>query len=250
MEEITLDPQRMPKHIAIIMDGNGRWAKQRGLDRVFGHREGANAVRRIVRACGELQIPYLTLYAFSTENWNRPKYEVEALMALLVKSIQEEVPELMKNNVRLNAIGHLADLPQQCQDALTEAIRTTSANTGLTLTISLSYSGRSELKYCMREIAKKAKENKINIDEISEETICQHLYTSALPDPDIMIRTGGEQRVSNFLLWQIAYAELFFTPVMWPDFDKPHLLEILSQYQNRERRYGKTSEQIAASTKI
>lgn len=245
MEEIKLNTEKLPKHIAIIMDGNGRWAKQKGLDRIFGHREGANAVRRIVRACGVLRIPYLTLYAFSTENWNRPQYEVEALMTLLIKSIHDEVPELMKNQVRLNAIGHLEDLPQACQQALSEAIRTTSQNKGLTLTLSLSYSGRTELQYTFRKIAEKIENQEISINDINEELIAENLYTSGIPDPDILIRTGGEQRVSNFLLWQIAYAELFFSPVMWPDFNEEHLHEIIYQFQNRERRFGKTSEQIA-----
>ena len=246
MDKMNLDPNNMPKHVAIIMDGNGRWAKQRGMERVFGHREGTNAVRRIVRACGELQIPYLTLYAFSTENWNRPKAEVDALMTLLVQAIHDEVPELNRNRVRLNAIGHLTDLPQQCQEALSQAIADTAGNTGLTLTLSLSYSGRNELTRCMKAIAESVATGEIAPADIDEKFIAGYLDTALLPDPDILIRTGGEQRVSNFLLWQIAYAELFFSPVLWPDFDKAHLLDIIAQYQNRERRYGKTSEQIKA----
>ena len=234
----------MPRHIAIIMDGNGRWAQQRGMDRVMGHRAGAEAVRRIVEECGRLGIPFLTLYAFSTENWNRPQYEIEALMRLLSASIREEVPKLMENHVRLNAIGHLEDLPQVCQDELAEACRLTAPNDGITLTLSLSYSGRSELKYCMRKLAQQVTEGIINSQDIEEQTITENLYTAGMPDPDILIRTGGEQRISNFLLWQIAYAELFFTPVMWPDFNGQHLCEIISQYQNRERRFGKTGEQV------
>ena len=234
----------MPRHIAIIMDGNGRWAQQRGMDRVMGHREGVETVRRIVEECGRLHIPYLTLYAFSTENWNRPQYEVEALMRLMSAAIRNEVPKLMENHVRLNAIGHLEDLPQVCRDELAEACRLTASNDGITLTLSLSYSGRSELKYCMRKLAQQAADGIINPQDIEEQTITENLYTAGMPDPDILIRTGGEQRISNFLLWQIAYAELFFTPVMWPDFNGQHLREIISQYQNRERRFGKTGEQV------
>ena len=245
MADFNLNKNNLPQHIAIIMDGNGRWAKQRGLERVFGHKEGANALRRIVRACGELQIPFLTVYAFSTENWNRPKAEVEALMTLLVQSIHTELPELMKNQVRLNAIGHLEDLPQHCQQELADAIKTTHQNSGLTLTLSLSYSGRSELKYTIREIIEKVNNQEININDIDENIISKYLYTHSLPDPDILIRTGGEQRISNFLLWQIAYTELFFSPILWPDFNAEHLNDIIAQFQNRERRFGKTSEQIA-----
>lgn len=243
-ENITIDPSKLPQHIAIIMDGNGRWAKQHGLDRIFGHREGANAVRRAVEETGKLGIPYLTLYAFSTENWNRPRYEVEALMTLLVKSIRNEVDNLNENNVRLNAIGNLDDLPDNCRQELRSAIEKLSRNTGLTLTLSLSYSGRSELKHCISKIAKKIENKEIRSSDISDEVVRENLYTHNLPDPDILIRTGGEQRVSNFLLWQIAYAELFFLPVMWPDFTGEHLREVISQYQNRERRFGKTSEQL------
>lgn len=234
----------MPQHIAIIMDGNGRWAQQRGMDRVMGHREGVETVRRIVEECGKLHIPYLTLYAFSTENWNRPQYEVEALMRLMSAAIRSEVPKLMENHVRLNAIGHLEDLPQVCQDELAEACQLTAKNDGLTLTLSLSYSGRSELKYCMRALAQQVANGQLKPQDIEEQTITKHLYTAGMPEPDILIRTGGEQRISNFLLWQIAYAELFFTPVMWPDFSGQHLREIISQFQNRERRFGKTGEQV------
>lgn len=243
-KDIALQKDNLPRHIAIIMDGNGRWAKQRGMERVMGHQAGAETVRRIVEECGRLGIPYLTLYAFSTENWNRPQQEVEALMRLLSASIRQEVPKLMENHVRLNAIGHLEDLPQVCREELAEACRLTANNDGLTLTLSLSYSGRSELKYCIRKLAQQVAEGTINPQDIEEQTISNTLYTAAMPDPDILIRTGGEQRISNFLLWQIAYAELFFTPVMWPDFNRQHLREIIWQYQNRERRFGKTSEQV------
>lgn len=243
----SIDPQRLPQHIAIIMDGNGRWAKQRGLDRTFGHQEGANTVRRILKECGRLGIPYLTLYAFSTENWNRPKAEVDALMSLLVRALHEELPNLMENQVRLNVIGNLDDLPQQCREGLASAIQQTSNNTRITLTLALSYSGRSELKNCISKIAKKIENHELSSKDITDEIITQNLYTHTLPDPDIMIRTGGEQRVSNFLLWQIAYAELFFSPVLWPDFDCEHLHDIILQYQSRERRFGKTSEQINAT---
>lgn len=243
----SIDTHRLPQHIAIIMDGNGRWAKQRGLDRTFGHKEGANTVRRILRVCGRLGIPYLTLYAFSTENWNRPKAEVDALMSLLVSALRDELPQLMGNQVRLNVIGNLDDLPLPCRQGLDDAIRRTSANTRITLTLALSYSGRSELKNCMKKIAEKIENQELSSKEISDEIILQNLYTHALPDPDILIRTGGEQRVSNFLLWQIAYAELFFSPILWPDFSEEHLRDIIIQYQSRERRFGKTSEQINAS---
>ena len=240
----TIDTSRLPQHIAIIMDGNGRWAKQRGLDRTFGHKEGANTVRRILRECGRLGIPYLTLYAFSTENWNRPKAEVDALMSLLVSALHDELPQLMENQVRLNVIGNREDLPLPCRQGLDDAIRQTSENTRITLTLALSYSGRSELKKCISKIAEKIENQELSSKEITDKIIIQNLYTNTLPDPDILIRTGGEQRISNFLLWQIAYAELFFSPVLWPDFNEEHLRDIIVQYQSRERRFGKTSEQI------
>lgn len=230
--------------MAIIMDGNGRWARQRGMERVFGHQEGAKAVRRVVEAAGRAGISYLTLYTFSTENWNRPAEEVNALMALLGKAIQNEVPDLMKNNVRLNAIGCLDDLPAQCREALEQAMDATSANTGMTLSLALSYSGRSELRNAFRKIGESVVNKEIMPDEITEQTIADHLYTASIPDPDVLIRTGGECRISNFLLWQLAYTEFFFLPVMWPDFSEQHLLSVLEQYQNRERRFGKTSDQV------
>ena len=232
------------QHIAIIMDGNGRWAKQRGLERVFGHKEGANAVRRVVEEAGKLQIPYLTLYTFSTENWNRPEAEVTALMSLLVSAIRNETANLIQNNVRLNAIGNLDDLPEACRKELLDAIAQTSHCTGLTLTLALSYSGRSELTRATREIARKVSEGTLSPEAVTDETISNSLYTSNMPDPDILIRTGGEQRISNFLLWQLAYTELFFLPVMWPDFTGAHLREVIDRFLSRERRFGKTSEQV------
>ena len=232
------------QHIAIIMDGNGRWAKPRGLERVFGHKEGANAVRRVVEEAGKLQIPYLTLYTFSTENWNRPEAEVTALMSLLVSAIRNETANLIQNNVRLNAIGNLDDLPEACRKELLDAIAQTSHCTGLTLTLALSYSGRSELTRATREIARKVSEGTLSPEAVTDETISNSLYTSNMPDPDILIRTGGEQRISNFLLWQLAYTELFFLPVMWPDFTGAHLREVIDRFLSRERRFGKTSEQV------
>ena len=232
------------KHIAIIMDGNGRWAKQHGLERVYGHKEGANAVRRVVEEAGKLQIPYLTLYTFSTENWNRPEAEVTALMSLLVSAIREETDNLIRNNVRLNAIGNLDDLPESCRRELADAIRRTSHCTGLTLTLALSYSGRSELTRTTRQITKLAADGKLAPEAVTDETISNLLYTNGMPDPDILIRTGGEQRISNFLLWQIAYTELFFLPVMWPDFTGEHLRDVIDRFLSRERRFGKTSEQL------
>ena len=232
------------QHIAIIMDGNGRWAKQRGLERVFGHKEGANAVRRVVEEAGKMQIPYLTLYTFSTENWNRPEAEVTALMSLLVSAIRNETANLIKNNVRLNAIGNLGDLPESCRKELLDAIAQTSHCTGLTLTLALSYSGRSELTSATREIAQKVANGSLTPEAITDEFISNNLYTSDMPDPDILIRTGGEQRISNFLLWQLAYTELFFLPVMWPDFTGEHLREVIGSFLSRERRFGKTSEQV------
>ncbi len=238
------DKNTLPQHIAIIMDGNGRWAKEKGLDRVYGHQEGANTVRKILEETGKLGIPYLTLYAFSTENWNRPPAEVEALMTLLVRSIHNEIDNLMQNQVRLKVIGNIGDLPQTCQEELQNAIETTSHNTGITLTLALSYSGRWELIEAAKKIAQQVQTQKIDLDSIDEKTIADALNTSNIPDPDILIRTGGECRISNFLLWQIAYTELFFSPVMWPDFNEGDLHEIIAQFQSRERRFGKTSEQV------
>ncbi|MBX2905581.1 MAG: isoprenyl transferase [Taibaiella sp.] len=240
----TLDRSRLPQHIAIIMDGNGRWAKERGEDRVYGHYEGVVSVRSIVDACGELGIGYLTLYAFSAENWNRPKAEVDALMELLVNTIRKEVDDLKKNNVRLHVIGDFESLPDICQTELNEAIDMTAMNTGLNLVLALSYSSRDEMARATRLIAEKVAGGSMQIEDINDKTLASHLYTSNFPDPELMIRTSGEHRISNFLLFQLAYAELYFTNVHWPDFRKENLYDALLNYQQRERRFGKTSEQI------
>ncbi|KAB8152399.1 isoprenyl transferase [Kordia sp. TARA_039_SRF] len=234
----------LPRHLAIIMDGNGRWAKQKGKLRVFGHENGTKSVREIVEASAELGIKNLTLYAFSTENWNRPKLEVDALMRLLVSSLRKELKILQKNNIKLQAIGSLQTLPKRAKNELFEVIEKTKNNTHMTLTLALSYGAREELKNAVKEICHKVKNNIISTESIDESIINQHLYTHDLPDVDLLIRTSGEHRISNFLLWQIAYAELYFTDVLWPDFSKEHLYEALINYQNRERRFGKTSEQI------
>lgn len=244
MKENTINPDTLPKHLAIIMDGNGRWAKQKGFLRTIGHENGATAVKRTVEQCARLGIPYLTLYAFSTENWNRPKFEVDMLMKLLVKALKKEVKTLQENNIKLNAIGNLDLLPTAVRKELTEVLDKTKNNTRLTLSLALSYGSRNELIEAVKVISDKVKNNIISSDAIDESVINKHLYTHNLPDVDLLIRTSGEQRISNFLLWQIAYAELYFCEVLWPDFSNEHLLEALQAYQNRERRYGKTSEQI------
>ncbi|WKW46462.1 isoprenyl transferase [Myroides sp. JBRI-B21084] len=244
MKENTIIPEKLPKHLAIIMDGNGRWAKQKGFLRTIGHENGATAVKRIVEQCARLGIPYLTLYAFSTENWNRPQFEVDMLMKLLVKALKKEVKTLHENNIKLNAIGNLNLLPASVRKELTEVLEKTKNNNRLTLSLALSYGSRNELVEATKEICNKVKNNIISIDAIDESIINEHLYTNNLPDVDLLIRTSGEQRISNFLLWQIAYAELYFCDVLWPDFSNEHLLQALQVYQNRERRYGKTSEQL------
>ncbi|MCW5516133.1 isoprenyl transferase [Muriicola sp. Z0-33] len=234
----------LPKHLAIIMDGNGRWAKQRGKLRVFGHENGVKAVRETVENCAKLGIDCLTLYAFSTENWNRPKLEVDTLMRLLVASLKKELKTLNKNNIRLNAIGNISSLPKKAHKELLEVIEKTGKNTGMTLTLALSYGAREELKTAVQQICAKVKNNIISPENIDETIINNHLYTQNLPDVDLLIRTSGEHRISNFLLWQIAYAELYFIDVFWPDFSEQHLVEAIINYQNRERRFGKTSEQL------
>ena len=239
-----IDRKKLPKHIAVIMDGNGRWAKKQGLMRVAGHKKGTKAVRQTVEAAAELGIDHLTMYAFSTENWNRPKIEVDTLMKLLVSSLKKEIKTLQDNNISLNAIGALSSLPDKAQQELQEVIELTKANTGLRLTLALSYGSREELVKSVRDICEKVKKNLISPHLIDEAVINEHLYTYDMPDVDLLIRTSGEQRISNFLLWQIAYAELYFTPVLWPDFRKNHLYEAIYNYQQRERRFGKTSEQI------
>jgi undecaprenyl diphosphate synthase len=242
-----LDKGNLPRHIAVIMDGNGRWAKKQGAMRIFGHHHGVRSVRETVEACAELGIQYLTLYTFSTENWGRPKLEVEGIMQLLIKTIREEVPSLHKNNVRLKSIGEINDLPKKAQKELNEAIEMTQNNTGLTLILALSYSGKWEILQATKQIAEKVKAGELQIDEINEQVFANHLATEEAPDVDLMIRTGGDRRISNYLLWQIAYAELIFMDdVFWPEFRKNHLYDAIYSYQNRERRFGKTSEQVTS----
>jgi undecaprenyl diphosphate synthase len=242
LENINLN--NLPKHLAIIMDGNGRWAKQKGMLRAFGHENGTKAVRETVETCARLGIENLTLYAFSTENWNRPKLEVDTLMNLLVKSLKNELATLIKNDIKLNCIGNFDKLPKVAQKELLEVINTTKENKRMTLTLALSYGSREELISAIKSISDKVKNNIISSDTIDESIINQHLYTHNLPDVDLLIRTSGEHRISNFLLWQIAYAELYFTDVLWPDFRQQNIYDAIISYQKRERRFGKTSEQI------
>ncbi|MEN2415588.1 isoprenyl transferase [Flavobacterium mesophilum] len=240
----SIDHKNLPKHLAIIMDGNGRWAKQQGFLRAFGHENGTKSVKKTITTCAKLGIEYLTLYAFSTENWNRPKLEVEALMKILINSLKKELVTLQENNIRLNAIGNLEKLPKSAQKELLDVMEKTKNNTRLTLTLALSYGSREELVNAVRIISDKVKNNIISLDTIDDSIINEHLYTQNLPDVDLLIRTSGEHRISNFLLWQIAYAELYFTNVLWPDFKDQDLYEAIISYQKRERRFGKTSEQI------
>ena len=239
-----IDKNRLPRHVAIIMDVNGRWAKAKGKDRSFGHQEGVVSVRKIMDAVTQLGLKYLTLYTFSTENWNRPEEEVQALMSLLVSAIHRETPDMMKKNVRLTAIGDLSRLREDAYNTLQECIDTTSANTGTTLVLALSYSSRWEITRAARQLAQEVLEQKINPNDITEAMVSDHLTTKNIPDPDLLIRTGGEKRISNFLLWQLSYAEFFFTDVFWPDFREEELYEAILYYQQRERRFGKTSEQL------
>ena len=239
-----INPEKLPQHIAIIMDGNGRWAKKLGAKRVFGHKNAIKAVRDTTEASAEMGLKYLTLYAFSTENWGRPKMEVNSLMNLLVNSINKEIKTLMDNNVRLRTIGDIESLPQNCQSKLEEAKKLTKDNTGLNLILALSYSGRWEIVEAVRQIAKEVKEGRTSIEDIDIELFSNYLNTSDIPDPELLIRTSGEMRISNFLLWQIAYSEIFISPVLWPDFRREHLYEAIIEYQKRERRFGKTSEQV------
>ena len=239
-----IDKTKLPQHVAIIMDGNGRWAKARGEDRCVGHQEGAVSVRKVVEAAAAIELKYLTVYTFSTENWNRPETEVQTLMSLLVSSIRKETPDLMKNNIRLLAIGDLARLEENVRQSLFNCISQTSGNTGTTLILALSYSSRWEIINTVKRLVSEAKEDRIAIEDITEELFSQHLTTQGIPDPDLLIRTGGEKRISNFLLWQLSYAELFFTDVYWPDFREEELYKAILYYQQRERRFGKTSEQI------
>ena len=241
-DEINKD--NLPKHLAIIMDGNGRWAKQKGYLRALGHESGTKSVREVVETCAKLGIENLTLYAFSTENWKRPKLEVKLLMNILINSLQDELKTLNDNNIRLNSIGNLSLLPKSAQKKLQEVIETTKNNSRMVLTLALSYGSREELINVVKNISNKVKNNIISIDSIDESIINQHLYTQDLPEVDLLIRTSGEHRISNFLLWQIAYAELYFTDILWPDFKEDDLYEAIISYQKRERRFGKTSEQI------
>jgi undecaprenyl diphosphate synthase len=240
----SINKDNLPKHLAIIMDGNGRWAKQKGLLRAFGHENGTKSVRTVVETSAKLGIENLTLYAFSTENWNRPKLEVDLLMELLINSLKNELKTLQENDIRLNSIGNLDLLPKSAQKKLQEVIENTKSNSRMVLTLALSYGSREELINAVKNISNKVKNNIISVDKIDESIINQHLYTRDLPEVDLLIRTSGEHRISNFLLWQIAYSELYFTDVLWPDFKEDDLYEAIISYQKRERRFGKTSEQI------
>ena len=248
MEQITNYPQiqvnRIPKHVAIIMDGNGRWAKKQGLMRIFGHRRGVDAVRGAIEFAAEVGIKYVTMYAFSTENWNRPAIEVNALMQLLVDSIEKELPALMKNGIRLKTLGNIAELPGNCAAQLKKAEEKTKDTVKTTLVLALSYSGRWDIIEAMKKIGNDTKEGKIQPNEVNDSVVSAALNTAQYPDPDLLIRTSGEQRISNFLLWEIAYSEVYFTDVLWPDFTKNHFLDAILDYQSRERRFGKTTEQI------
>ncbi|PSK94238.1 isoprenyl transferase [Taibaiella chishuiensis] len=239
-----IDIAHLPRHVAIIMDGNGRWAKEKGEDRIHGHQQGVISVREVVEGCGEIGVEYLTLYAFSTENWNRPKYEVDALMELLVSTIRREVDDLKKNNVRLHVIGDFASLPEICQKELKEGMEMTASGTGLNLVLALSYSARWEILDAVKKIAAEAAAGKLDVAGMDAKQFEQFLCTAPYPDPELMIRTGGEHRISNFLLYQMAYTELYFTDIHWPDFRKNHLFDAILNYQQRERRFGQTSEQV------
>jgi undecaprenyl diphosphate synthase len=241
----AINKDNVPLHVAIIMDGNGRWAKQQGEDRIFGHHEGVNSVREVVEACGEIGVKYLTLYAFSTENWNRPKDEVDALMELLVSTISIETENLHKKGVKLQVIGDIASLPQSCQIQLQDSMALTANNKTVTLILALSYSSKWEITDAVKQIGQQLLSGEIKLSDINSNLINQHLNTNKYPDPELMIRTSGEHRISNFLLWQLAYAEFYFTDVLWPDFRKEEFFKAIISYQNRERRFGKTSEQIA-----
>lgn len=242
-----IDLSRTPKHVAVIMDGNGRWAKGKGMARVFGHKNALTAVRETVNAAALVKAEAITLYAFSTENWNRPKLEVDALMSLLVTSLKKELPNFQENSIKVNAVGNIDSLPKKAQKALLEVIEATKNNTTITLTLALSYGSREEIVNAIKNISKKVVNNQLDMENIDEKVINNHLYTFNLPDVDLMIRTSGEKRISNFLLWQMAYAELYFTDVLWPDFRKEDFFDAIIDYQNRERRFGKTSEQIETS---
>lgn len=239
-----INTENIPKHVAIIMDGNGRWAKQQGFLRTIGHESGSKSLKKIIKECNNLGIEYLTLYTFSTENWNRPKLEVETLMRVLINSLKKEIPTMQEGNIKMNVIGDLEKLPKKAQAQVYDAIDKTKENTKMTLTLALSYGSREELVNVVKKISDKVKNNIISIDSIDDSIINEHLYTHNLPDVDLLIRTSGEHRISNFMLWQIAYSELYFTDVLWPDFKEQDLHEAIISYQKRERRFGKTSEQI------
>ncbi len=241
--------ERLPRHIAVIMDGNGRWAKKRGEKRIVGHKNGVNAVRQICEACAELGVGFLTLYTFSTENWNRPKEEIDALMSMLVTTIASEEKTLMDNNIKLTCIGDREHIAVETRNALNECIDRTSRNTGMVLVLALNYSSRWEITEMVRKVAGQAVRKEINIEDINQSYISSQLTTAEYPDPDLLIRTSGEYRLSNYLLWQLAYSELYFTPVLWPDFSKQNLYEAIVDYQKRERRFGKTSEQLKENDK-
>jgi undecaprenyl diphosphate synthase len=242
-----IDLEKLPAHIAVIMDGNGRWAKGKGKFRIFGHQHGVKSVKEISEGCAELGVKYLTLYAFSTENWSRPKLEINALMELLVSTIRSETKTLMENNIRLETIGNPNDLPDKCRKELAEAIEETKGNTRMTLILALSYSSRWDMVNAIKNIGQQIQSGKLNPGQVNEQIISQNLTTAKYPDPELMIRTSGEHRISNFLLWEMAYTELYFTNKLWPDFRKPDLYEAIIDFQNRERRFGKTSEQVALS---
>ncbi len=239
-----IDPNNLPKHIAVIMDGNGRWAKKKGAARIFGHRNAVKAVREVTEGCGELGVKYLTLYAFSTENWSRPKDEVDSLMELLVNTLRKEIESLKEKDVKLIAIGELGNLPEECQKNLIDAVKETSNNKGLIVILALSYSGRWEIMKALKEIAYKVQSGRLHAEDIDEKMFESHLQTAGIPDPELLIRTSGEMRISNFLLWQMAYTEIFITNTLWPDFRKEDLYEAICSYQKRERRFGKISEQV------
>ncbi|MCK5136262.1 MAG: isoprenyl transferase [Bacteroidales bacterium] len=243
-----INREGLPRHIAIIMDGNGRWAKKKGVERLFGHRNGVESVRQVVEAAGELGIEYLTLYAFSTENWRRPRSEIDGLMTLLTSTIANETRKLNKNNVRLLVIGNVTDLPNSVQKNLTQAMKTTSENTGLQLVLGLSYSGRWEITESVKQMCKDVRSGKLDPDGVDSCLLESYLTTSFMPDPELLIRTSGERRISNFMLWQLAYTELYFTPVLWPDYRKEHFYEAIIDYQRRERRFGKVDEKPRAFT--
>lgn len=242
-----IDLNRLPQHIAVIMDGNGRWAKQRGQNRIFGHRNGVQAVRDTAEACAELGVKHLTVYAFSSENWNRPQMEVSALMTLLLKTLNSELKTLLKNDIRLGAVGDIDSLPKSVAKQLQDAIDKTAHCKRMELILALSYSGKNEITQAARKLALEVKKGNLQPEEITEELIAKNLYTAGRPDPELMIRTSGEKRISNFLLWQLAYAEFYFTEIFWPEFSKEELYKAILEYQNRERRFGKTSEQLTTT---